>query len=45
MLNPMEQNGSTAGNIARLEFLGLAGAANSPCAGGTEYAVAPVLTQ
>ena len=35
----------TAAKIAKMEFLGLAGAANSPCAGGTAYAVAPVLTQ
>lgn len=44
MLNPME-NGSVASDIAKLEFLGLASDAGSPCAGGSSFAIAPVLTQ
>lgn len=44
MLNPME-GGSAASEIAKLEFLGLAKNADSPCAGGEEYAIEPVLTQ
>lgn len=44
MLNPME-GGSAASNTAKLEFLGLASDANSPCSGGEENAIAPVLTQ
>ncbi|MCM2342921.1 TadE/TadG family type IV pilus assembly protein [Rhodoferax sp.] len=44
MLNPME-SGSAASDIAKLEFLGLSSAANSPCSGGEENANAPVLTQ
>jgi len=44
MLNPME-NGSVASDIAKLEFLGLASDADSPCAGGSEFSIAPVLTQ
>ena len=44
MLNPIG-GGSAASNIAKLEFLGLASDANSPCSGGEENAIAPVLTQ
>ena len=44
LLSPIE-NGSAASLTAKLEFLGLAGAASSPCAGGSEYSIAPVLTQ
>lgn len=44
MLNPIE-NGSAASLTAKLEFLGLSSAASSPCSGGSEFAIAPVLTQ
>ncbi len=44
MLNPIE-NGSTASLVAKLEFLGLASGAASPCSGGSAYSIAPVLTQ
>ena len=44
MLNPIE-NGSAASLTAKLEFLGLAGGSGSPCAGGSEFSIAPVLTQ
>ncbi len=44
MLNPIE-NGSVASLGAKLEFLGLAGAGSSPCSGGSEYSITPVLTQ
>jgi len=44
MLNPME-GGSAASDIAKVEFLGLASDANSPCSGGEVNAIAPVLTQ
>lgn len=43
MLNPMDK-GSTASDIAKLEFLGLTNDATSPCSGG-ENTFAPVLTQ
>lgn len=45
MLNPITQNGSDAAKIAKLEFLGLASGASSPCSGGEELAISPVLTQ
>lgn len=44
MLNPMD-SGSTASNIAKIEFLGLTSDAGSPCSGGSLNAIAPVLTQ
>lgn len=44
MLSPIE-NGSAASLAAKLEFLGLAGDGGSPCSGGSEYSIAPVLTQ
>lgn len=44
MLNPIE-SGSAESLTAKLEFLGLASDASSPCSGGSEFSIAPVLTQ
>ncbi len=47
MLNPFDESGpqTATRRKAKVEFLGLASEANSPCAGGSSEAVAPVLTQ
>jgi hypothetical protein len=47
MLNPYDESGSQnePWRFAKLEFLGLASNASSPCSGGAEFAIAPVLTQ
>lgn len=44
MLNPIGI-GSAASNSANVEYLGLASDVGSPCSGGEENAIAPVLTQ
>lgn len=47
MLNPYDDSGapSSPSYTAKLEFRGRASDAGSPCAGGSEFAIAPVLTQ
>lgn len=47
MLNPYDEGGaqSSPSRTAKLEFRGQASDAGSPCAGGSEFAIAPVLTQ
>lgn len=47
MLNPYDESGPPTAprRFAKLEFLGLASAASSPCSGGSPFAIAPVLTQ
>lgn len=47
MLNPFDESGpqTAARRKAKVEFLGLASVANSPCAGGEANKIAPVLTQ
>lgn len=47
MLNPYDESGppSAPRRVAKLEFRGLSTSGTSPCAAGSEYAIAPVLTQ
>lgn len=47
MLNPFDESGPPTAERrkAKLEYLGVASDADSPCAGGAEFAIAPVLTQ
>lgn len=47
MLNPYDESGPQTAERrkAKLEYLGLASDESSPCGGGSEYAIAPVLAQ